>query len=180
MTVPTTAPATWHGVLLRVDGLGVLLCGDSGSGKSELALELVSRGHRLVADDCVELEVAADGSLVGRSPHGLGRFLEVRDLGILDIQRLYGEQAVLAEQRLDLIIRLERDAAPAADRLHGRRESITVCGIPLPLLCLGRARERSLAVLVECAVRTELARRDGYDAAQELANRLRQRMDRSP
>lgn len=142
-----------HGVLLEVHGLGVLLQGPAGIGKSALARELLARGHRLVADDAVELERPADGVLVGRSPDLLRGLLEVRGLGILDVRKLHGRNAVRESVRIDLVVQLERRRA-AVDRLRGRRGRRRLLGVTLDRVHLNagaRAVRNNLPGLVETA-----------------------------
>lgn len=168
-----TGAVTLHGVFTEIFGLGVLLAGRSGIGKSELALELLARGHRLIADDATEFELAADGRVVGRCPPLLHGFLEVRGLGVLNIGRMYGEPALRSNKSLDLILRLEpMDEYPeAADRLRGRRSDTLVCGTPIPEILLPVRVGQSLATLAEAACRDHTLKRDGYDAATDFIAR---------
>lgn len=164
-----------HGTAVEVLGLGLLITGDSGAGKSELALELIARGHRLIADDAVALRQPAPGCLLATSPPMLKGFLEVRGLGILDIAAAYGADAVAARARLDLVIRLDAGASAAGDadeRLHGRRGSLHLCrdGIDqqLPEIVLPTRLAHS-AVMAEAACRDHWLRCDGYFASQAIA-----------
>lgn len=163
---PTT---TLHGDLLEVLGLGVLLSGISGAGKSELALELIARGHRLVADDVVEVSQPAPGCLLGRSPSPLAGFIEVRGLGILDVRASYGEQAMASAVRVDLCLHLDpADTPPAAEeRLLGKRDTLRLFDVELPRILLP-SRLRHNAAMVEAACRDHWLRRAGYTAAQVL------------
>lgn len=164
---------TLHGVLIEIFGLGVLLAGRSGVGKSELALEMLARGHRLVADDAAEFELAGDGRVVGRCPPLLYGFLEVRGLGVLHVGRMFGEPALRASKALDLILRLHAvgDYADPPDRLHGRRRDTLVCGKPIPEISLPVRPGQSLATLAEAACRDQTLKRDGYDAADDFVAR---------
>jgi len=176
---PAVPALTVHGVLLQVCGTGVLLTGASGVGKSELALELLSRGHRLVADDAPLLE-RREGRLWGRCPELLEGFLEVRGLGVLSVRALLGEGAVLAEVPVELVVHLEpADAAAMArlPRLHPVRDEVELLGVILPRLHLPVAPGRNLAVLVETAVRLHALAVGGYDAAADLTARQRRAME---
>ncbi|MES0872592.1 hypothetical protein [Sinimarinibacterium thermocellulolyticum] len=174
--MPRTAantPTTLHGVLMRVHGIGVLLVGASGVGKSELALELLSRGHRLVADDAAEFTVER-GVLRGRCPRLLQGFIEARSLGILNVRRLYGARSVLGASRLDLIIALDTPASPSEtglERLSGRRSMRSVLGVEVPTVSIPVRLGHNLAVLVEAACRDERLRRKGYRADVDLTRR---------
>ncbi len=162
---------TAHGVFIAVDGLGVLLRGTSGVGKSEIGLELISRGHRLIADDAVEFRRSGD-DILGCCPPLLEGFIEVRGLGILDVRRMYGEQALSAASRLDLVIDLSIRAEAAADeRIDGLRSVYRVLGTEVPEISLPRRVGHNLAVLVEAACRDHRLRREGYNAADELVAR---------
>ncbi len=179
-SLPTPAPLTVHGVFVAVDGLGVWLKGASGAGKSELGLELVSRGHRLIADDAIEVHL--DGHrLIGRCPPLLESFIEVRGLGILNLRRLYGDEALAAEANLDLVIDLDATGAAAPDeRLCGRRTLTTVHGIAVATVALPRRVGHNLAVLVEAACRDHRLRLTGYDACADLVERQAQRIVTEP
>ena len=163
---------TAHGALLIVDGLGVWLQGASGVGKSELALELVSRGQQLVADDAIDFALDDGGRVIGRSPALLAGFLEVRGLGILNIRRLYGDAAVAECAPLHLIVDLGVcGAVTAEERLGGRRTLREVLGEPIATIALPKHVGHSLAVLVETACRDQRLRRAGYDASADLSER---------
>jgi HPr kinase/phosphorylase len=168
---PANARFTAHGVFVAVDGLGVLLRGTSGVGKSEIGLELISRGHRLIADDAVEFQIEA-GRLCGRCPPLLEGFIEVRGLGILDVRRMYGDAAVGSEAPLDLVIDLSvRPEVDADERIDGQRSVYRLLGREVPEISLPRRVGHNLAVLVEAACRDHRLRRDGYIAADELVAR---------
>lgn len=155
------------GTMLQVHGLGVLLRGPSGSGKSSTALELVARGHRLVADDLVELRRLAPDLVLASAAARFRGFIAVAELGILDIRRLYGARATVSRTRVDLVLTLAPpDSAPATaeQRIHGRRTTQTLLGVPLAGLQLGTPPGRNLATWVESACRDHLARLAGYRA----------------
>ena len=170
---------TAHGVFVEVEGLGVWLSGASGAGKSELGLELVSRGHRLVADDAIEfrIDLGNPAYLIGRCPPLLDGFIEVRGLGILNLRRLYGDASVRGEHRLDLAIALDARTEPSADeRLTGRRSTVDVLGIAVPEISLPRRVGHNLAVLVEAACRDHRHRAAGYNACDDLVARQAQHL----
>jgi HPr kinase/phosphorylase len=163
-----------HGVFMDVLGLGVLITGESGVGKSELALELISRGHGLVADDVVEISRIAAKTLEGRCPSLLKDFLEVRGLGVLNIRVIFGETAVRPKMNLKLIVHLEKPgqagAAPA-ERLPLHELTEDVLGLPIREVVIPVAAGRNLAVLVEAAVRNYILQLRGYDSTQEFIAR---------
>jgi len=161
-----------HGALLQVQGVGVLLLGPSGVGKSETALELVTRGHALVADDLVELE-RAGAALIGRAPERIRHYLEIRGLGILFVPELYGPQAVLAEGPIDLLCRLERDAPGREyERVGLERPRESLGGVSLPVVRLPVRPATSLGVIVEAAARDHLMRARGPSAAERIDREL--------
>lgn len=165
---------TLHGVFMRVDGLGVLLTGASGVGKSELALELLNRGHQLVADDAADFGLSATGRLLGRCPPLLRGFLEARSLGILNVRRLYGKRAIAPPTPLDLVIALDAPG-PSPDvgleRLTGRRSERDILGKRVPEISIPIRLGHNLAVLVEAACRDLKLRRRGYRADEDLSHR---------
>lgn len=165
---------TLHGVFLDVLGIGVIICGDSSIGKSELALELVSRGAGLVADDVVELYQIGPDLLQGRCPPLLRDFLEVRGLGVLNIKLIFGETAVRPTKTLKLIVRLERPTEEMNhrnDRLAADAGTETIHGIDIPSVTLAVVAGRNLAVLVEAAVRNYILQTRGYDSSKEFIER---------
>ncbi|HET6756827.1 MAG TPA: HPr(Ser) kinase/phosphatase [Burkholderiales bacterium] len=168
------ASETLHGVFLDVLGMGVLLTGESGVGKSELALELISRGSGLVADDVVELYQIAPEILEGRCPPLLKDFLEVRGLGMLNIRTIFGETAVRIKKNLKLIIELKRPIAgfiPGLERLPLDASTQEILGVPVRKVVLPVAAGRNLAVLVEAAVRNYVLQLRGIDSTREFMKR---------
>lgn len=162
-----------HGVFMDVLGVGVLITGDSGAGKSELALELISRGHGLVADDVVEFSRVAPTVLEGRCPPMLQDFIEVRGLGILNIRTIFGETACRRKMRLRLVCHLERRQPGAGDpsRLPMQQEVKDILGVKVARVVLSVAAGRNLAVLLEAAVRSTILQLRGVDTMQELIDR---------
>lgn len=165
------APSTTlHGVLVDVYGMGLLLLGDSGIGKSECALDLIQRGHRLVADDVVEIRKYPSGALVGRAAEMIRYHMELRGIGIINIKHLFGVSAVRAAKSIELVIELERwDPTKKYDRLGLDGESYSILDRPRPFLRLPVASGRNIALLIEIAARNELLKTQGYDAAKEFA-----------
>jgi len=166
-----------HGVLLEVHSMGVLLTGESGVGKSELALELITRNHRLIADDVPEFSRVGPDTLRGRSPEILRDFLEVRGLGILNIRAMYGDSAVKLSKDLSLIIHLQRLTAEdlqQVDRIQRSCRQRRILGIEIPEVTLPLALGRNLAVLVEAAVRDHILLRKGYNAGEAFSERQRE------
>lgn len=163
---------TRHGDLLDIFAIGVLLLGDSGSGKSECALELVHRGHRLVADDVVEIYRVRGEELVGQAPESVRGLMEVRGLGLISIEQLFGVVAVRDNKPIDLVIRLVPDSSLRLERLGLVEDSEELLGLLRPRLTVPVAPGRSLALLVECAARKYLlAQRKVPDAAREYLKR---------
>ena len=170
-----------HGVFLDVFEIGVLLTGKSGLGKSELALELISRGHSLVADDAIELYRTAPENLEGRCPPVLRDFLEVRGLGVLNIRHMFGETAIRPKKTLRLIINLvlaDDDYMKTLDRLSIRTETETILNVPVRSVTLPVAAGRNLAVLVEAAVRNYILQRHGKDSTKEFLERHQSMMNK--
>lgn len=170
-----------HGVFMEVTGHGVLIMGDPAIGKSELALELITRGHRLVADDAVELHALSPDTLEGRSPELLRDFMEVRGLGLLNIHQLFGDAAVKYKKELALIIRLlPAEQWQAVNRLDMEMQEHLILGVSVPELRLPVAVGRNLAVLVEVAVRNHILRGRGYNGSEAFAQRQREMMALHP
>jgi len=165
---------TLHGVFLEVIGFGVLLTGGSGVGKSELALELISRGHRLIADDAPEFSRVAPDTLSGHCPPALKDFLEVRGLGILNIRAMFGDNSIKESKYLRLIVHLEEmsdQQLQHIDRLRGSHQLRNVLGVDIDQVTLPVAPGRNLAVLVEIAVRNHILSLNGYNAAESFIKR---------
>jgi HPr kinase/phosphorylase len=161
-----------HSVLMDVFGLGVLITGESGIGKSECALELIDRGHRLVADDVVEIKKVGD-ALSGASPELTRNHMELRGLGVINIKDLYGVSAIRLSKRVELVVNLERwESGREYDRLGLSSESVDILGLPVPLVRMPVAPGRNVALLVEVASRNQLLKERGYDAARLLAERV--------
>ncbi len=163
-----------HGVFLEVLGMGVMITGDSAIGKSELALELITRGHRLIADDMVDLYQVSPDMVEGCCPALLQGFLEVRGLGILDIRALFGEIAVKLKKNLKLLVHLKKPVDSRIieqDRLQMYASTETILGVAIPKVHIPVAAGRNLAVLVEVAVRNHILRLRGIDGSKEFSER---------
>src|SRR5512147_2407276 len=169
-----------HSVLLDVFGLGVLILGESGIGKSECALDLIDRGHRLVADDVVEIKRMGD-TLVGVSPDLTRYHMELRGLGVLNIKDLYGVSSIRLAKRVELVVQLERwEAGKEYDRLGLKEETFLILGVEVPLARMPVAPGRNIALLVEVAARNQLLREGGYDAAQRFVERVDEMVGEAP
>ena len=168
-----------HGVFMDILGLGVLLTGESGLGKSELGLELVSRGHGLVADDVVDLFRVSQSAIEGRCPELLRNLLEVRGIGLLDIRAIFGETAVRRHMRLRLIVHLVRRETLERDYERLPYEPLTqeVLGVPIQKVVIQVVAGRNIAVLVEAAVRNYILQLRGIDTYQEFVERHRRAME---
>ena len=161
-----------HGVLVDIYGIGVMLTGNSGVGKSETALELVHRGHRLVADDAVIIKRIGD-ELTGTSPPIIRYFMEVRGIGIVDIRSMYGVGAVMLSQTIDLVVEMEPwNEQKSYDRLGLTSETIEILGVKVPKIVLPVKPGRNLAVLLEVAARNHRLKSLGYNSAEELDKRI--------
>jgi len=169
--------ATLHGVLVDVYGVGVLITGESGVGKSEAALELVKRGHQLVADDVVDVCKVNDNRLTGESPETVRHFMEIRGIGIIDIKAMYGVGAVLMSKSIDLVIHLEAwKEKKAYDRLGLSDDFTTIMDVRVPQVVLPVRPGRNLAIIIEVAARNFSLKHMGYSAAKELDRRLNEMM----
>ncbi len=163
--------ATIHGGLLDVFGAGILLIGESGVGKSETAMELIKRGHRLVADDSVIIKRIERG-LVGSSPERIRYFMELRGIGIINVKNMYGSGSVLGEKEVELVICLEHwKQGKEYDRIGGEGGEEDILGVKVPKLTVPVSPGRNLAILIEVAARNFRLKSMGYDAAQELIQR---------
>jgi len=164
---------TRHGVLVDVYGVGVLLTGESGVGKSELALELVRRGHQLCADDVVDICRVSDDRLIGESPAMVRHFMEIRGIGIIDIRAMYGVGSVILTKSIDMVIHMENwDSHKEYDRLGLQEETTSILDVKVPYQVMPVRPGRNLAVIVEVAARNHSLKRMGYSAAHELDRRL--------
>ena len=168
------APRTQlHGVLMDVYGVGVLIVGDSGIGKSETALEMIKRGHRFVADDAVEIRRVSHETLVGSCPKNIRYFLELRGIGIIDVQKMYGVESVRVTQSIDLIIKLEMyDENREYDRIGLKYETMEILGNSVTCHSVPIRPGRNLAIICEAAALNHRQRRMGYNAASELTGRI--------
>jgi len=169
-----------HGVLLDILGLGVLITGESGIGKSECALDLVGRGHRLVADDTVEVRMRGESVLIGSCPELTRHYVEIRGLGLVNVTDLFGVAATRSSKRIELVVQLERwEIGREYDRLGLTTDTQEVLGVSVPLIRMPVAPGRNIAMLVEVAARNCLLRSRGRHAAQLLAGRLEHRLARA-
>lgn len=164
---------TRHGVLIEIYGEGVFITGESGVGKSETAIELVKRGHRLVADDAVEIRKVSNISLVGSSPDNIRHFLELRGIGIINARRLFGIGAVKMNEKINLVIELEQwNPEKIYDRMGVDTEYVSILGVKVPSLTIPVKPGRNLAVILEVAAMNNRQKKMGYNAAQELLTSL--------
>ena len=162
-----------HGVLVEVYGEGILLLGESGVGKSETAIELVKRGHRLVADDAVDIKKVSSKTLVGSSPEVIRHFVEIRGIGIVDIQKIFGMGSIKDTERIDLILHIEPwEEGKEYERLGSEMEYTTLLGIDVPSITVPVKPGRNLAVIVEVAAMNLRQQKMGYNAVEDLNNRL--------
>ena len=172
--------ATRHGVLVDVYGVGIMITGESGVGKSEAALELVKRGHRLVADDVVDIRRVSDDRLVGESPELVRHFMEIRGVGIIDIATMYGVGAVIRSKTIDLEVKLENwQQGKEYDRLGLTDQYGEILGVKVPYILIPIHPGRNLAIVLEVAARNFRLKQMGYNAAQELAHRHMERAMRA-
>ncbi len=164
---------TRHGVLVEVYGEGVLIVGDSGVGKSETAIELIKRGHRLIADDAVEIRKASAKTLVGSAPDNIRHFIELRGIGIINARRLFGMGAVKLTEKINMVIQLEPwDSSKVYDRMGLDNEYINIMDVKIPLTVVPVKPGRNLAVIIECAAMNNRQKKMGYNAARELLHHL--------
>ena len=168
---------TRHGVLLDISGEGVMITGDSGIGKSESASELTMRGHRLVADDAVEIRRISN-QLIGTAPEVIRHYIELRGIGVIDVRQLFGMQAIMEESQIDLVVQFEQwDETKIYDRLGIDDHFTEILDIQVPIVTVPVRPGRNLASIVEVAAMNNRHRRYGSNAAQELAQRVDQRAD---
>lgn len=164
---------TRHGVLLDINGVGLLLMGESGIGKSETALELVKRGHRLVADDAVEICRTSQHQLMGEAPTAVRHFMEIRGVGIIDVRQMYGVGSVIHKKSIDIVIEMEAwDPEKVYDRLGISDDYATILGVKLPRITIPVRPGRNLAIIIEVASRNFRLKAMGYNAAIALTEQL--------
>ncbi len=164
---------TRHGVLIEIYGEGVLILGDSGVGKSETAIELVKRGHRLVADDAVEIKKTSNVTLVGSSPDNIRQFLELRGIGIINVRQLFGMGSVKVTEKIDMVVELEPwNPEKVYDRMGMDNHYMSILGVKVPYLTIPVKPGRNLAVILEVAAMNNRQKKMGYNAAQDLLDNL--------
>ncbi len=167
-----------HGVLMDILGLGVLVVGESGIGKSECALDLIVRGHRLVADDAVQLRCRAQSFVIGTCPELTRHHMEIRGLGLINVQDLFGVASTRSSKRVELVVQLERwESGREYDRLGIDDAFYETLGTKIPMICMPVAPGRNLAILVEVAARNQLLRARGHHAARRLVDRINQQLE---
>ncbi len=164
---------TRHGVMVEVYGEGILIVGDSGVGKSETAVELIKRGHRLIADDAVEIKKVSSKTLVGSAPDNIRHFMELRGIGIVNARNIFGIGSVKLTEKINMVIQLEQwDSSKAYDRLGLEEEYFTILGIKVPATVVPVKPGRNLAIIIEIAAMNNRQKRMGYNAARELMQQL--------
>lgn len=169
---------TRHGCLVEVYGEGMLLLGDSGVGKSEATIELIKRGHRLIADDAVEIKRVSDKTLVGSAPELIRHYVELRGIGIVDVRRLFGMGAVKETEKIDLVIQLENWVeGKMYDRLGADEETINILGLEIPSITVPVRPGRNLAVILEVAAMNHHQKRMGYNTVEEFNKRMMRQMN---
>jgi len=171
---------TRHGVLVEIYGEGVLLLGESGVGKSETAIELVKRGHRLIADDAVEIKRASDKRLIGTAPELIRHYIELRGIGVIDVRRLFGMSAIKEASSIDLVVNLEqwKDGA-VYDRLGLENLYTNILEVPVPSLTVPVKPGRNLAVIIEVAAMNNRHKKMGYNAALEFTKQINEHFDQA-
>ncbi len=169
---------TRHGVLVNVYGEGILILGDSGVGKSETAIELVKRGHRLIADDAVEIKRASAKTLVGSAPEIIRHYVELRGIGIVDVKRLFGMGSVMDSDKINLIINMEQWVpGKMYDRLGLDDETMNILGVEIPTITIPVRPGRNLAIILEIAAMNNRQKRMGYNTAEEFNKKLLAQME---
>ena len=164
---------TRHGVLVEVYGEGILILGESGVGKSETAIELVKRGHRLIADDAVEIRKVSNKSLVGAAPNNIRHFIELRGIGIINVSRIFGAGAVKLTEKIDYVINIEPwDNEKVYDRMGLEEQTTEILGLNIPSITIPVKPGRNLAVIIEVAAMNNRQKKLGYNAAADLLSRL--------
>ena len=168
---------TRHGVLVEVYGIGVLILGESGIGKSETAIELIKRGHRLIADDAVEISKVSEKTLVGQAPAIIRYYMELRGIGIVDVRRIFGMGAVKETEKIELVIKLEHWVqGKMYDRMGLENEHLEILGIKVPSITVPVHAGRNLAVILEIAAMNFRLKKTGYDTAKEFNKKLEAEM----
>lgn len=163
---------TIHGVLIEVHGEGVVITGDSGIGKSETALEMVKRGHRLVADDAVEIYRMSHTQVIGEAPEMIRYLMELRGVGVIDVRKIFGVSSVLERSKIDLVVNFERwDDGRMYDRLGLDEENISYLGVKVPHVTIPVAPARNLAIILEVAAMNNRQKRMGFNTARDLERR---------
>lgn len=169
---------TRHGVLVEVYGEGILILGDSGIGKSETAIELVKRGHRLIADDAVEIKRVSEKTLVGSAPPMIKHFVELRGIGIVDVRRIFGMGAVKDTEKIDMVIKLEQwDKNKSYDRMGVDNETTRILGLDITTTTIPVRPGRNLAIILEIAAMNNRQKKMGYNTAEEFARRVAESMN---
>lgn len=173
LSVELAPRITRHGVLVEVYGEGVLMLGESGVGKSETAIELIKRGHRLIADDAVEIRRVSSKTLVGSSPDNIRHFIELRGIGIVNARRIFGMGSVKLTEKIDMVINLELwDREKVYDRMGMSNETTEILGLDITSVTIPVKPGRNLAVIIEVAAMNNRQKKMGYNAAQELLHNL--------
>lgn len=164
---------TRHGVFVEVYGEGVLILGDSGVGKSEIALELIKRGHRLIADDAVEIRQVSHKTLVGSAPENIRHFIELRGVGVVNARRLFGVGSVKVSDKIDMVVQLEQwDPEKSYDRLGLESETMDILGIHVPISVVPVTPGRNISIIIEAAAMNNRQKKMGYNAARQLLHNL--------
>ena len=173
LSVEVAPRITRHGVFVEIYGEGILILGESGVGKSETAVELVKRGHRLIADDAVELRRVSDRTILGTAPENIRHFIELRGVGIINVARVFGSGAVKMSEKVDLVVELEPwDKTKNYSRTGLETDTTDIMGIQLPCTVIPVMPGRNLAVILEAAAINNRQKKMGYNAARELLARL--------
>lgn len=173
LNVELAPRVSMHGVLVEVNGEGILILGESGVGKSETALEIVKRGHRLIADDQVEIRRVSETTLLGRAPDIIRHLIEIRGIGILDVKELFGVSSVKPQENIDFVINLELwDKKKTYDRLGIVDETTEILGLQVPSITIPVGPGRNLAIIVEAAAINYRVKKMGYNAARDLVGRV--------
>lgn len=171
---------TRHGVLVEVSGEGILILGESGMGKSETAIELVKRGHRLIADDAVEIKKVSSKTLVGSAPELIRHYIELRGIGIIDVRRIFGMGAVKLTEKIDLVVNLEPwESGKFYERVGLDTEYCEIMGINVPSITIPVRPGRNLAIIIEIAAMNNRQKKMGYNTAEEFNKRLMGQVDES-